>query len=450
MKRTAVVFVGFLVVLGMVGASAIAFAGGKPPKPPQQGGTEYWIAYGDQPRIYENTVFWFVPSSARIWMWDLGEDGIPGTPDDGEQQVVASGLSTDFREYHVWGSSVVFDDWYYPAESSQIYMIDLPTGAPYPVTEGAYIKLYPEIHESIIVYDNHPPDFSSGHSCIHDPGPDGKFGTDDDNIYEREGLNPCIWGNYVVCLSDGDLIVYDLDENGVPNGGTSLGKQHVTWGAEIYENSVVFTDDRGGTRDIYMHDLTTGEETPIATESKLAEHGGHLCSGSTIVYAGITLKGKTAQDVYAHDLSTGETHKLTQGGNALWWDVWGNHVVYQQKRDGMWSIYLYILDSGGGGQSAGVGTAPQTLSLSQASPNPCRNTTTLHYSVPWAVGGQQTAVALSIYDVTGSLVATLVDGKVAAGSHQVIWETDNTPSGIYFYRLTAGESMATRKLVILK
>jgi len=57
---------------------------------------------------------------------------------------------------------------------------------------------------------------------------------------------------------------------------------------------------------------------------------------------------------------------------------------------------------------------------------------------------------IRIYNVIGEEVATLVDGEQAAGTFKSIWDASDMPSGVYFCRLTAGEFVQTRKMVLMK
>ncbi len=59
-------------------------------------------------------------------------------------------------------------------------------------------------------------------------------------------------------------------------------------------------------------------------------------------------------------------------------------------------------------------------------------------------------VNLSVYDTAGRLVNILVNGNRPAGEHQVTFDGSSFPSGIYLYRLTAGEFTGTGKMVLLK
>jgi hypothetical protein len=59
-------------------------------------------------------------------------------------------------------------------------------------------------------------------------------------------------------------------------------------------------------------------------------------------------------------------------------------------------------------------------------------------------------VDLSIYNVLGQKVATLVSGKQKAGLHTVEWDAGGLASGVYYYRLVAGEYVDCKKLVLMK
>jgi hypothetical protein len=88
---------------------------------------------------------------------------------------------------------------------------------------------------------------------------------------------------------------------------------------------------------------------------------------------------------------------------------------------------------------------PIEFSLSQNYPNPFNPTTSIAYGLPVA---QQ--VNLTVYNVLGQTVVTLVDGQQEAGHHTVEWEASNNSSGVYFYRLTTAQNTETRKMLLLK
>jgi hypothetical protein len=94
---------------------------------------------------------------------------------------------------------------------------------------------------------------------------------------------------------------------------------------------------------------------------------------------------------------------------------------------------------------------PAAFALGQNIPNPFNPTTTIHYDVPSGGG----VVTLQVFDVSGRLVRTLVDGHQAPGSKSVVWNGTNergqgVASGIYFCRMTAPGFSSTRKMLLVQ
>jgi O-glycosyl hydrolase len=88
---------------------------------------------------------------------------------------------------------------------------------------------------------------------------------------------------------------------------------------------------------------------------------------------------------------------------------------------------------------------PMLYSLSQNYPNPFNPSTTITYTIRRAEN-----VLLRVFDVLGQEVASLVHERREAGQYQTTWFATNVPSGIYFYRLQAGEYVETKKMILLK
>jgi hypothetical protein len=88
---------------------------------------------------------------------------------------------------------------------------------------------------------------------------------------------------------------------------------------------------------------------------------------------------------------------------------------------------------------------PEGISLLQNYPNPFNAQTIISYTLP-----QAGPVTLSIYNIMGQKVATLIDGVQQAGEHQVIWDAENVTSGIYFCCLETNRSKYTQKMQLLK
>ena len=87
-----------------------------------------------------------------------------------------------------------------------------------------------------------------------------------------------------------------------------------------------------------------------------------------------------------------------------------------------------------------------TPSLSQTIPNPARSRALIHFTLPAAQ-----RVSLAVHDLQGRLVVTLLDEALeSAGPHEVRVKTEGWRPGLYLYRLEAGGSTATRKMLVMK
>ncbi len=88
---------------------------------------------------------------------------------------------------------------------------------------------------------------------------------------------------------------------------------------------------------------------------------------------------------------------------------------------------------------------PKVYGLSQNFPNPFNPSTVVRYQLP-AAGN----VKLVVYDLLGREVAVLVNEKMAPGNHEVKFDGSGLASGVYFYRMQAGDFVQTRRLLLLK
>jgi hypothetical protein len=89
--------------------------------------------------------------------------------------------------------------------------------------------------------------------------------------------------------------------------------------------------------------------------------------------------------------------------------------------------------------------APENFSLLQNYPNPFNASTTIRFNVVDAGN-----VKLEAFDLLGRKVATLVEGRLEAGVHSVVWDCSQMPSGVYFYRLSDDSRSVSRKMTLLK
>ena len=88
---------------------------------------------------------------------------------------------------------------------------------------------------------------------------------------------------------------------------------------------------------------------------------------------------------------------------------------------------------------------PDEYSLSQAYPNPFNPKTTLSFAIP-----VDNEVTLSIYNLQGREVATLIEGNMSAGYHSVVWDANPYSSGIYFVKMMSSNYTSIQKLMLIK
>ncbi len=119
------------------------------------------------------------------------------------------------------------------------------------------------------------------------------------------------------------------------------------------------------------------------------------------------------------------------------WSVWEGYCA------GHWTLYGisgdFIL-----GVVEGE-TEPQVYSLEQNHPNPFNPSTSISFTIP-----KRTYVRLQVFDVLGRPVETLVNEERQSGTYRVTWNSTNMSTGLYFYRIVAGNFVKTRKAVLVR
>ena len=97
------------------------------------------------------------------------------------------------------------------------------------------------------------------------------------------------------------------------------------------------------------------------------------------------------------------------------------------------------------GINDGNSNVPDEFSLNQNYPNPFNPSTVIEFSLPTADN-----VKLNVYNILGQEIEVLASGPMTAGRHEVTFNGDRFPSGIYFYRLRSTSGTETRKMILTK
>lgn len=88
---------------------------------------------------------------------------------------------------------------------------------------------------------------------------------------------------------------------------------------------------------------------------------------------------------------------------------------------------------------------PADYELEQNYPNPFNPETKIRFRVP-----ERSDVKIKVFDITGRLVKVLLDENIIAGVYEMQWNASDMPSGIYFYRLEAGNYVLTKRMILVK
>jgi hypothetical protein len=132
------------------------------------------------------------------------------------------------------------------------------------------------------------------------------------------------------------------------------------------------------------------------------------------------------------------------------WNFVGNLIAADMNNDGLTDIAtdraIFINQLTPSGIDINPGNPlPKECVLLSNYPNPFNAQTIIQYNLPLS-----SEITLSIFDILGRKVATLIDEPQIAGHHQVTWNAVDMPSGIYFYRVKAGKYTSINKMLLLK
>jgi len=151
-----------------------------------------------------------------------------------------------------------------------------------------------------------------------------------------------------------------------------------------------------------------------------------------------------------HELNfTKDMYTGTGEGNSS-----GNHHLNTAGSDMVQAEMVQLINDLAAELSTGTSPVAETpdpgLTLFEAAPNPFNPTTVLSFELTAA-----SPVNLSVYDVSGHRIATIMNDTFVAGRHQIIWngrdqQGNLVSSGVYFYRIEAGSFAETKRLVLLK
>ena len=358
----------------------------------------------------------------------------------------------------------------------------------YPTLTGVYISTNNGINWTQTSYNNHEVDalaiFGNNIFAGSDNYPVGSPGvylsTNNGTNWTQAGLN----SNVVLSFATlGNNIFAGTVESGVylsTNNGTnwtqtSLNDQFIHCFAIIGNNIFAGTHDGS----VYLSTDNGANWTPTVVNSEgiisLAVIGNNIFAGTNGngVYlstnngtnwtqAGLSGKGVYSFAVIGNNIFAGTSSNgvYLSTDNGMNWTpknegfttfsvlysllIANNYIFTGGPQYSVWRRPLSELIVGVNSEGSKI---PSKYSLSQNYPNPFNPITKIKFDIAANSVGQ---TFLSVYDILGREIATLVNEQLQPGSYEVTFDGSNLPSGVYFYKLISGNFILTKKLVLLK
>jgi subtilisin-like proprotein convertase family protein len=175
----------------------------------------------------------------------------------------------------------------------------------------------------------------------------------------------------------------------------------------------------GGTGDNFINTILNDSATATIASGTSPFTGSFIPSKPLSQFTNMNLNGTWILKIY--DMASGNTGTLKA-----------------------WSLNFIIGTNPVGIQNTS-NKIPKEITLSQNYPNPFNPTTNIKFDIP-----KSSYVKLTIYDALGREVETLVNEELKAGTYHADWSASNYTSGVYFYTLSAGDFVESKKMVLVK
>jgi len=161
--------------------------------------------------------------------------------------------------------------------------------------------------------------------------------------------------------------------------------------------------------------------------------------------------------LYSYDVNNNRIERIRQMWDVNVWEN-GGRVLYAYNADN--DLTEEIIQEWGGSEwinidkytysyliteAKNIEEFPHSYNLSNNFPNPFNPTTKIRYAVP-----VRSKVLLTVYTLQGKVVSKLVDEEKSPGSYEIKFDASSLPSGIYFYRIQAGDFVDTKKMILMK
>jgi hypothetical protein len=298
-------------------------------------------------------------------------------------------------------------------------------------------------------------------STLHESWSNGQLLNASRSTYTYDAQGNMLWGLYEY-WSAGQWVnsgrsTYTYDANGKQTSYLGEGWSNGQW---VNSERGTFTYNANGKQTSYLYELWStgqwenfkcGTFTFDASGNKLSELYESWSNGQWDNYERFTYtcddQGNLTSVWHYSWLNSSWTPTnigwTSQGGNGFAGTVTDSAGNYYDF--GLAYNFTFTRKPIVSGVASQSGNVPAMYSLSQNYPNPFNPSTSIKYELPKA-----SDLRLSVFDLLGREVAVLVNERRDSGAHEVKFDGSNLASGVYFYRLEAGDFVQSKKLVLLK
>jgi len=246
-------------------------------------------------------------------------------------------------------------------------------------------------------------------------------------------MEPCF--GYWLKLNNASVLTYPAANGAMPKYEWPIVQNSLSAEEKIVEPTRNWVN-------LYSYNLTL-DGRPVSIGAEISAHN---LSGKVVGHYIMKESGTFGfMPVYADQ--PGESITQIKPGETFYLTVDGNKT----NEEFQWTLHGGLIEVAALTTGAGPGnTLPESYVLEQNYPNPFNPSTTINFSLPVASNAR-----LEIFNLLGQVVATPFDGMAEAGEHKIVWDGRNSSgvgvaSGIYLYRLTAGNFVQTRKMTLIQ
>ena len=186
---------------------------------------------------------------------------------------------------------------------------------------------------------------------------------------------------------------------------------------------------------------STVSTTPLLDWNDVDSATSYRLQVSTVANFSTTVIDQISSNTSQYQVPGG----ILSTGTQYYWRVRARNAGGWSPWVSAWNFTTLVFEGNISGINLYGNEIPTEFKIFQNFPNPFNPTTKIRFDI-----ASQTEVNLRIYDVVGKEIKTLVDQIMQPGRYEYLFNADNLPSGVYFYRIETGEFLEINKMIILK